>query len=108
MDTENLAVYINDCTSQGLYPRLLTGGFVFVTLNFLSYRRMINMGICCDGFMSFGFPLHWYAFGGYVGMTYIHWWKVALNIIVGFLMCLLTGRLFRGLIVKIRFYVGPA
>jgi hypothetical protein len=48
------------------------------------------------------------SFGGYVGMTYIQWWKVAVNIIAGFLMCLLTGRLFRSLVVKIRSYVGPA
>src|SRR5262249_31310263 len=86
----------------------LTGGLVFVMLNFLRYRRLINMTICCDGFLSFGFSFQWYTFGGYVGITFFSLVKVALNIIVGFLMCLLTGRLFRGLIVKIRFYVGPA
>lgn len=85
----------------------LAGGFVFALLNILSYRQMINAGVCCDQFMSCGFPLEWYSFGGYFGMTYIHWRKVAADIIAGLFICLLFGWLFRSLVEKIRFYVEP-
>ena len=84
------------------------GGFVFALLNILSYRQMINAGVCCDQFMSFGFPLEWYSFGGFVGTTYIHWWKVVADIIAGLFICLLFGWLFRSLIEKIRFHVEPS
>jgi hypothetical protein len=82
----------------------LAGGFVFALLNILSYRQMINAPVLFDhGVMSFGFPLEWYSFGGYVGMTYIHWWNVVADIMVGLFMCLLSGWLFRSLTEKIRF-----
>jgi hypothetical protein len=87
----------------------LTGGFVFALLNILSYRQMINAEAwCADCFMSFGFPLEWYSFGGYVGTTYIHWWNVVADIMAGLLICLLSGWLFRNLVEKIRSYVEPA
>jgi hypothetical protein len=87
----------------------LTGGFVFAPLNILSYRRMINAAVWCDDcVMSFGFPLEWYSFGGYVGMTYIHWWKVVADIIAGLFICLLFGWLFRSLVEKIRSHVERA
>ena len=86
----------------------LIGSLIFVLINVHSYRRMIDFASCCDGFTSFGFPFDWYTFGGYFGMTYIHWWKVLANIIVGFLMCLLSGWFFRKLVEKIRFYLTPA
>jgi len=86
-----------------------TGGFVFALLNILSYRQMINAGVLLDhGVVSFGFPLEWYSYGGYIGMTYIHWWNVVADIIAGLLMCLLSGWLFRSLVEKIRSYVEPA
>ena len=84
------------------------GGFVFALLNILSYRQMINSGICCDQFMSFGFPLEWYSFGGFVGMTYIHWWNVVADIMAGLFICLLSGLLFRSLVEKIRSYLESA
>jgi hypothetical protein len=84
------------------------GGFVFALLNILSYRQMINAEVCCDWVMSFGFPLEWYSFGGFVGMTYIHWWNVVVDIMAGLLICLLFGWLFRSLVEKIRSYVEPA
>ena len=87
----------------------LTGGFVFALLNILSYRRMINAPVLLDhGVMSFGFPLEWYSYGGYVGMTYIHWWNVVADIIAGLSICLLSGWLFRSMVEKIRSYVEPA
>jgi len=87
----------------------LTGGFVFALLNILSYRRMINAPVLLDhGVMSFGFPLEWYSYGGYVGMTYIHWWNVVADILAGLFICLLSGWLFRSLVEKIRSYVEPA
>jgi hypothetical protein len=87
----------------------LTGGFVFALLNILSYRRMINAPVLLDhGVMSFGFPLEWYSYGGYVGMTYIHWWKLVADIIAGLFICLLFGWLFRSLVEKIRFHVESA
>ena len=88
---------------------ILTGGFVFALLNILSYRRMINAPVLLDhGVMSFGFPLEWYSYGGYVGMTYIHWWKLVADIIAGLFICLLFGWLFRSLVEKIRFHVESA
>lgn len=88
---------------------VLAGGFVFALLNILSYRRMINSAVLFDHpVMSFGFPLEWYSFGGYVGMTYIHWWKVVADIIAGLFICLLFGWLFRSLVEKIRFHVELA
>jgi hypothetical protein len=88
---------------------ILTGGFVFALLNILSYRRMINAPVLIDhGVMSFGFPLEWYSFGGYIGMTYIHWWILASDIMAGIFICLLFGRLFKSLAEKIRSYVEPA
>ena len=87
----------------------LAGGFVFALLNILSYRRMINAAAwCIDCVMSFGFPLEWYSFGGFVGMTYIHWWNVVTDIMAGLFICLLSGWLFRSLVEKIRSYVEPA
>ena len=87
----------------------LAGGFVFALLNILSYRQMINAAAwCADCVMSFGFPLEWYSFGGFVGMTYIHWWNVGADIMAGLLICLLFGWLFRSLVEKIRSYVEPA
>jgi hypothetical protein len=84
------------------------GFFVFVLLNIQSYRQMMRAVSCCDQFMSFGFPLNWYTFGGYFGMTYIHWWNVGGNIMAGIIICLITGWLFRSLVEKIRFYMEPA
>jgi hypothetical protein len=87
----------------------LTGGFVFALLNILSYRRVINAPVLLDdGVMSFGFPLEWYSFGGYVGMTYIHWWNLAADIMAGLFICLLFGRLFKSLAEKFRSYLEPA
>lgn len=86
----------------------LAGGFVFVMLNTLSYRQMINTASCCDQVMSFGFPLEWYSFGGFVGMTDIHWWNLAADITAGLFICLLFGRLFKSLVEKIRSYLEPA
>jgi hypothetical protein len=86
----------------------VTGCFVFVLLNTQSYRQMMRTASCCDRFMSFGFPFNWYTFGGFGGMTYIHWWNVGANIMAGILMCLISGWLFGSLVEKIRFYMEPA
>jgi hypothetical protein len=87
----------------------LAGGFIFALLNILSYRQIINAAVLIDdGVMSFGFPLEWYSYGGYVGMTYIHWWKLVADIIAGLFICLLFGWLFRSLVEKIRFHVEPS
>ena len=86
----------------------LAGGFVFALFNILSHRRMIKEAGCCDLFMSFGFPLDWYTYGGYSGTTHIHWWKIVANIIAGIFMCLLSGWLFRSMVEKIRSYVEAA
>lgn len=87
----------------------LTGGFVFALLNILSYRQMINAAVLLDhGVVSFGFPLEWYSFGGYVGMTYIHWWNLAADIMAGLFICLLFGWLFKSLVENIRSYLEPA
>jgi hypothetical protein len=86
-----------------------SGGFVFALLNILSYRQMINAPVLLDhGVVSFGFPLEWYSYGGYIGMTYFHWWNVVADIMVGLFMCLLSGWLFRSLVEKFRSYVEPA
>src|SRR5262245_50910490 len=86
-----------------------SGGFVFALLSILSYRQTINAAVLLDhGVVSFGFPLEWYSVGGYVGMTYIHWWKVVADIMAGLLICLLLGWLFRSLVEKIRSYMEPA
>jgi hypothetical protein len=87
----------------------LAGGFVFALLNILSYRQMINAAAWCDDcVMSFGFPLEWYSFGGFVGMTYIHWWNLAADIMAGLFICLLLGWLFKSLVEKFRSYMEPA
>ena len=86
----------------------VVGCFVFVQLNIQSYRQMMRTAILSHQLMSYGFPFNWYTFGGYVGMTYIHWWNVVANIIVGIIMCLISGWLFRNLGEKIRLYIGPA
>jgi hypothetical protein len=87
----------------------LTGGFVFALLNILSYRRMINAPVLLDhGVMSFGFPLEWYSIEGYLGMTFIHWWNLAADIMAGLFICLLFGWVFKSLVKKIRSYLEPA
>jgi hypothetical protein len=86
----------------------VTGCFVFVMLNILSYHQMMRTVSCCDQFMSFGFPFNWYTFGGFGGTTYIHWWNVGANILVGVFICLVSGWLFRSLVERIRCYTEPA
>jgi hypothetical protein len=86
----------------------VTGFFVFIVLNILCYRQMMRTASGYHPIMSFGFPLDWYTFGGYFGMTYIHWWSVVANIIACIFLCLISGWLFRSLVEKIRFYIEPA
>jgi hypothetical protein len=86
----------------------VTGFFVFILLNILSYGQMMRTASDYHPTISFGFPLDWYTFGGYFGMTYIHWWNVVANIIACIFLCLISGWLFRNLIEKIRFYIDQA
>jgi hypothetical protein len=80
----------------------VTGFFVFMLLNDLSYQQMMRTATDYHPIMKFGFPLDWYTFGGYIGITNIHWWNVVANIMAGIFMCMISGWVFRSLVEKIR------